>query len=139
MKNWFSRPPQGQLDPVEQQLRENRPASPEFPPGLHASIMRAVREHRPTAPQSSQSRLPWWLPVPAMAAVLLAAGLYFWPDPIDSSNATAALSSAVSSVEKGVELARLAPETVVAPLSDELTRLRGDVENAKSFLMSSVP
>lgn len=127
------------IEAVETALREQRSDNLEVPPDLHSSIMTAVRQQRGQTKEHSKFRFSWWLPAPAMAALLIWALIHFWPGSMPPRNGQAAFSSAVSSVEKGMEIARTAPEEVVAPLSEELKRLRGDVNNAKAFLMASLP
>jgi hypothetical protein len=127
-----------ETDAVETTLREQRPGIPELPSELHRSIMSAVRQQRNRPAAHSKFRLAWWLPVPAFAGLLVFALVQFWPHSPPPSEQIS-LWSPVSSVEKGMELARIMPQEAVAPLSEELKKLRGDVENAKAFLMASLP
>jgi len=128
------------LHMLDQALREQTPARPELPAGLHACIMRAVRATQaPSAPQATSVWLRWVAgPAFAAAVVLLmlssATRQKNHPDP-----ASQTLNSALATMERGSDFARAMPSTIMAPLSRELTSLSSDVEQTANFLMASLP
>jgi len=134
--------------PLERLLKEARPKI-QFPTSLHGSIMDAVRvggasvarqdrlnETRPEA-GSFAGRWWWWLTAPSTAVLLgLAVWSFRWGEPQENS---APLYAASAALEVGDQLTRQMPALAVAPLTDELERLRHDLESATQFLAASVP
>ena len=127
-----------ELISLDRALRESVPQSP-APEALHQSIMRAVRASKrpPVSCRVAPSR--WWLWAPGLAVVLVGAWLVSpWAMRPPASSAPA-MESAVGVFVAGQQIAAAAPQAVVAPLSDELDRLKSDLQNTAQFLLASVP
>jgi hypothetical protein len=124
---------------VDRALRETAPRI-QAPASLHRSIMRAVETARHRAERPHSLAMLRWLVAPAAAAVAL---MLVWPSEHISKTLpkpeAQSLAAAVSALEIGNQVARVAPSAVVAPLSDELERLNRDLDSAAQFLLASVP
>ncbi|MGH7972934.1 MAG: hypothetical protein ACREIC_29820 [Limisphaerales bacterium] len=124
---------QRQAEVLEDALRQ-KPAEPEVPLGLHASIMHAVDR---SADQHEGARhFPgmWW-PASAFTALLLL-GLWWG---LRSEPTSAPLAPVAMVLEQSHEVARSMPGQMVGPLSDELQFLDQDVTKAAAFLEASLP
>lgn len=116
------------------------PPRPQVPPGLHHSIMRALRTaNRPTATRQGLA-FPRWVAAPVVAALALAA---VWQMPRGPARppaqGTRSLAAAATALEMSSQLAQTVPSAVVAPLSDELERLNRDLDNTAEFILASLP
>jgi hypothetical protein len=124
---------------VERRLRSATPARC-APPGLHASVMRAVRAASAKPVRRSTPTVWRWLPAPALA-LLVCAGLWWAsrpaPNPVELR--PMALPAAGAALDQSYELTRQAPAAAIAPLSKEMENLQRDLRNAVEFLMASVP
>jgi len=130
------------LHAMDCHLRESC-ADDDVPPGLHASVMRAVRtlnmESEPAPSTFLARRL-------AVAALVLAVGVgVFWSlnqvnvGVTDGASSTSTPPSFAAAFEQGHELTQAAPNAVLGPLSGEWELLNGDFQNALNFVAASVP
>jgi hypothetical protein len=126
----------GNMTALDIALREAKPDSV-TPPGMHASIMRAVQAAERSA--AVQAKLPVLRWVPVAAAVALAAVGLWWARQPAKPPAPGPLATAVDALELRNELIRTAPDTVMAPLSEELARLNRDVNNTAQLLLAALP
>ena len=132
--------------PAEQEMIALDAALKEAPPrvqapdSLHSSIMRAVRAADRSAAARPQPALMRWLPVPAMAALLLLGALWFLHSLVRTPvQDTQSLAATASALQFGNQMVKTMPAAVVAPLSDELNRLNRDLDNTAQFLLASLP
>jgi hypothetical protein len=129
-----------ELTALDRRLKEI-PTKPSPEPGLHDSIMVAVRAaKRASSSSAPRLNLVRWLPAPALAALAIAG--FWWmqhqaqlppPHPLELS---AALST---TFDLGDEMAHSMPSLIVAPLSDEIQHINEDVERTAEFLLASLP
>jgi len=125
------------LRALDQRLRATQPTTP-VPAALHASVMRAVR----TAAAQERRRAPgitrWlrWLPAPALA-MLVVMGLWMLLN--RPANEAPSLPDAATALEQSRQLAQMAPDVVLSPLTQEMNNLNRDLQNAVEFLAASVP
>jgi hypothetical protein len=129
--NW--REFQRQAEVVEDALRQ-KPAAPELPLGLHASIMRAVDRGADQHEGARHFHGMWW-PAGAFTALLLLG--WWWG--LRSEPTSAPLAPVAMVLEQSHEVARSMPGQMVGPLSDELQFLDQDVTKAAAFLEASLP
>ncbi len=122
---------------LDQTLRDTGSPIGEAPANLHASIMSAVRHQATASHSKSVLSMLRWLPAPALAVLLIWAIVHLFHTASDPGAET--FASTISSLNRGMEMAQTTPQDFMAPLSDELQRLNRDVEEAKSFLMASLP
>ncbi len=124
-------------------LLAQSPPAVEPPPFLHGSIMGALRAAPP-------SPAPVRRPVMALrfaAVLLLAAALsgavWLGRRPAAPRSVVTArepsLAAAAAVLEMTGEMPRAIPAQIVAPLSNEWTRLDLDLKNAGQFLLASLP
>lgn len=120
---------------LDRRLKAER-VRPEVPPGLHASIMRAVRK---ASTPERREMAPWvvrWLPASGVA-LLAAIGLWW-----HASQPVTVIPVAVPQASV-VELPPSAPQrassAILAPLSQEMEYLKRDFEGAVRFLAATVP
>lgn len=122
---------------LDRALRE-APRDFEIPPTLHNSIMRAL--HEPPVPAGRQSASLAWRWAPIAASAMLVAAALFWPRHQPALPARPdSLAPVANALETRDELARAVPAAVVAPLSDEWTRLGRDLDATEQFLVASLP
>jgi hypothetical protein len=144
---------------VECRLKSVQPAH-DVPPGLHDSVMRAVRgasrAQEPLAPSDGETVAfkpyegnacvlsvrwwcevaPRWLTAPVLA--LLVVGSVWWA--LNRSEPELQpLAGAGAALEQSHLLMRQTPAAVLAPLSNEMESLNRDFRNAVEFLVASVP
>jgi hypothetical protein len=113
---------------------------PETPPSLHGSIMHAVRAAKRPAPARRELAVMRWLPVPALAALVLLAIWWVAYGPVKPpTQDTHSLAAATTALDLGGEMARAVPSVVITPLSNELDRLNRDLNNTAQFLLASLP
>lgn len=122
---------------LDRVLKSAPPGQTTPPTALHASIMRAV--HAADSADASRSGVHFWrwLPAPALAIGLLVGGwllLQEPPTPKPSPVAPAALA-----LKTGTDIAHSGPSTLLSPLSDELQRLKQDLDNTAQFILASLP
>ena len=119
------------ISALDSALRGGPPA-PETPPGLHASIMAAIRRSESPARPAWLSRYRW-----AIAACLLLsawwAGTHLLHPRLSPSPFTAPASKQFNR-----QMATL-PSTVLSPLSHEWEALNLDLQQTARFLLASVP
>ena len=125
-------------------LLKSTPAYAESPAWLHQSVMTAVgrSEMKATSPRRSFRPLLLAASVAALMALFGVLGVvrvnheqHSAAKPTDVSS----LSLASSALEQGGSLMRQAPQEALAPLSDEMERLRSDLARAQEFLLASLP
>jgi hypothetical protein len=140
----FSRLDENRL-PLDQVLRRTV-RRPEMPSDLHNSIMGAVRSAAATKSLQRPALVPLvrWLSVPAAAAVALLGSWLLWRGPlhpgrISASGQVATLNQAAALLEAGDQMKREMPAAMMAPLSNEWTRIQRDVDSTEQFLVASVP
>jgi len=135
-----------QLLGAEQEMKaldsalKQAPPRPQAPPGLHRSIMQAVRAAERTQADPRGLVFLRWMVAPLVAALALVAvwqGLRGRVAP--PSKGAQSLAAATTALEMGGQLAQAAPSAVVAPLSDELARLNRDLDNTAQFILASLP
>ena len=122
--------------PVDQALRNAVPAL-EVPPGLHTSIMVAVRTLGPPIPSVRKPSSLRWLPAPLLVALFCA--LWAWHMASKPAAAQSAFERASTTLAASEEMAWTAPGTAVAPLTEEWQRLNQDRDNTAQFLLASLP
>ncbi len=130
-------------------LKSSRPTVV-LPEGLHASVMRAVREAslKRTAndqPQRAPFKLAW-LWTPALAVLL--GGLFAWSvlrprgvdnQPVLVAEITSSLAAAASaSLDLSEAVARVVP-AALAPLQQELEFAHRDVRKASELIFAALP
>jgi hypothetical protein len=124
---------------LDRTLKQARPER-EAPPGLHRSIMQAVRAAE--RPQAAPSGLAWlrWLAAPVVATVVLVVIWEAQRGPVvPPTQGPQSLAAATTALEISGQLAQRVPSAVVAPLSDELTRVNQDLDNTAQFILASLP
>lgn len=125
------------LSALDQALR-NSPPKQEAPPALHASIMRSVCEIRRPAPLARKpSSIARWLPAPALAALVCA--LLAWYNASVRTPSRTAFAHAGTALTTSGEIARTAPATALAPLTEEWQRLHQDLDKTAEFLLAALP
>lgn len=120
---------------LDRRLKSVQPAHT-VPPGLHDSVMRAVRGASRDQERQSAPKLLRGLPAPALA-LLVVGGL--WLTLNRSEPESQPLPTASDALEQSHKLTRQAPAAVLAPLSKEMESLNRDFRNAVDFLVASVP
>jgi hypothetical protein len=131
---------------IESALRES-PPTPEFPPALHNSIMRAVhaarRDEKNHVPQFGIFRHLAeirWAPVTAVTALLLLGAwlaLHNRPDQtVQNSQTLPGISAAFTT---GQEVVDALPSATIGPLSDELDKVNQDLNRTAEFLLATLP
>lgn len=125
------------VEHLEHALRETPSPMRGAPPNLHGAIMSAVRKEATHSANRTISPILRWLPAPALAALLIWAIVHFTSTGSDSRSEM--FVSTISSLNDEMELAQTTPQDVMAPLTEELKRLNHDVEEARSFLLASLP
>ena len=125
------------LDSALKQAREDSDA----PPGLHASIMRAVLR-APASAVGGSRRVVWRrLAAPAIGLAACAVAWWVWhqPPPPGAAAGPPSLTTATRALDLGSEVTQAMPAAVVAPMSDELARVRLDLDQTTKFLLASLP
>jgi hypothetical protein len=128
-----------EMTALERALKQ-APPRPQAAPGLHRSIMQAVRMAE--RPQAAPRGLVFlrWVAAPVVAALALVAVWQALRGPVaPPSKGTPSLAAATTALEMGGQLAQTVPSAVVAPLSDELARLNRDLDNTAQFILASLP
>jgi len=121
---------------VDHRLKAAQPTKP-VPAALHASVMRAVRAAAAESqePQRTPSILRR-LPAPGLAMLVLC-GL--WWSLNQPRHEPPSLPDAATALEQSHQIAQMAPDGVLAPLTQEMNNLNRDFQNAVEFLAASVP
>ena len=122
--------------PLDQVLRGTVPEL-EVPPGLHTSIMRAVRTLGPPILPARRPASLRWLSAPLLAALFCA--LWAWHMGSRPAAAQSAFERAGTTLAASEEMAWTAPATAVAPLTEEWQRLNQDLDNTAQFLLAVLP
>jgi hypothetical protein len=122
--------------PVDQALRNSVPEL-EVPPGLHTSIMHAVRTRGLPAPPVQRPSSWRWLPAPMLVALFCA--VWAWHLASKPPPARGAFERAGTALATSEEMARAVPATAVAPLIEEWQRLNQDLDNTAQFLVATLP
>ncbi|SRR5258708_13980534 len=127
---------------LDDALKRARPRN-DPPPWLHAWVMRSVRQE---AIPAQRPRWPARLAWVGGAVAALALGSVCWtiftsrgPQPSARTAGAASLDTASGALQLGSDLARTAPATLVAPLSNEMDQLNNDLNKTAEFLMASLP
>ena len=124
---------------LDRALKQTVPR-PETPPSLHRSIMQAVRAANRPAPAPRELAVLRWLPVPALAVLVLLAVWWVARGPVKPPvHDTQSLAAATTALDLGGQMAQAVPSAVVTPLSNELERLNRDLNNTAQFLLASLP
>jgi hypothetical protein len=128
------------LDSALKQAREDS----DLPPALHDSIMRAIRSTSRPGHSHSKSSLWRWVPVPVLglAALVGISWLMHQPRQHGITSVTQpppSLAALTSALTIGTEMTQTMPASMMAPMSEELVRVRLDVDNTANFLLASLP
>jgi hypothetical protein len=116
------------------------PPRVEAPASLHSSIMQAVRAARGSAPAHRPVTVQRWLPVPVLALLVLLFSVWVIHSPVRKPvQGAKSLVAASAALNLGDEMVRSMPPAMVAPLSEELTRLNRDLGKTAQFLFASLP
>jgi hypothetical protein len=128
-----------EMTALDTALKQGVP-KPQAPPGLHRSIMQAVRvAERPQAEPSGLGFLRW-VAAPVVAAVVMVSVWQAMRGPAKlPAQGTQSLAAATTALEMSGQLVQAVPSAVVAPLSDELQRLNRDLDNTAQFILASLP
>ena len=122
--------------PVDQALRDAVPEL-EVPPGLHTSIMGAVRTLGPTIPSARKPSSLRWLPASALVALFCV--VWAWHMGSKPAPAQSTFERAGTALATGEEMALAVPGAAVAPLTQEWQRLNQDLDNTTEFLLATLP
>jgi hypothetical protein len=122
---------------LEDELRRTKTDDP-LPPGLHDSIVRAVRTaaHSPARPPAPRLLLLRWVAAPAFALVVAAC---VWWALARQSPVTPTLAVTTIALKEGQTMPQQASAAMLAPLSEEMELLHRDLRSAVDFLAASVP
>ena len=130
------------LQAMDGNLRMSRGGTA-IPPGLHTSIMRAVRT---SGRERGPAEVVWLFRPIAVAVLMLMIGFgAVWfanRAPVKVADVPAiaeARPSFAAAFEQGRELTQTAPGTVLGPLSGEMDLLNRDLQNALNFVAANVP
>ena len=130
---------QQEMAELDRALKQTAPR-PETPPSLHRSIMHAVRAADRPAPVRRELVVLRWLPVPALAVMVLLAIWWVARGPVQPPvQDTQSLAAATTALDLGGEMARAVPSAVISPLANELEQLNRDLTNTAQFLLASLP
>jgi hypothetical protein len=133
-------------DALESALRDS-PARTEFPPGLHDSIMNAVRTAN-RAERIDISRVGLfqriiqvrWFPVTGFAGLLLlGVWLSIQNHPAATTPNPVPLPKISNAFATSQELMDSLPSVAVGPLSDELDKVNRDLDRTAEFLLAALP
>jgi hypothetical protein len=128
-----------EMTALDRALKQCSP-KPQEPPGLHRSIMQAVRvAERPAAAAPGLAFLRWAAAPVVAALALVAVWLALRGPVVPPTQGTQSLAAATTALEMSGQLAQSAPSALVAPLSDELARLNRDLDNTAQFILASLP
>jgi hypothetical protein len=140
MKTWLFKTKNSNA--LDQALQSQLPKC-EFPPSLHDSIMREVRN---AARSSEASPVLWprWVAISSFACVLMLGffvAVHFSNTPSGkvTQSDMRALDAAGSVLELGGNIVREAPDAAISPLQDEMQRMNHDLDRTKQFLIASLP
>ena len=123
------------LQSLDHHLKAAQPRRP-VPAGLHDSVMGAVHDVSRARDLQSVPTMLRWLPVPALA-LLVVAGLWWALSQPESGSQS--LVTAAAALQQSHQLTEQAPAAVLAPLSKEMENLNRDLRNAVEYLVASVP
>jgi len=123
---------------MDRNLRKSREGV-ELPPGLHASIMRAVGKSGEESELLLTALL--WRRVAVAALVLAVGAMVVWSvnRPTTKVDLRVSPPSLTAAIEQGQQLTQAAPNAVLGPLSGEMDLLNRDLQNAMNFVAASVP
>jgi hypothetical protein len=128
-----------EMTALDRALKQTVPR-PETPPSLHRSIMQAVQAANRPAPVRGEFALLRWLPVPALAVLVLLAIWWVARGPVrPAAKDMQSLAAATTALDLGGQIAQDVPAAVVMPLSNELERLNRDLNNTAQFVLASLP
>jgi hypothetical protein len=122
---------------LEHALTQTKPEV-DSPPFLHRCIMRSVQAAAEPAAARPRFQLLRWLATPAVA-VMFALGLWVALKPTPPVPNPAPLAAVSTTLELGNTMPQTLPPALVAPLSEELSRLNQDLTNTAQFLLASLP
>jgi len=138
------------LQQLDRELKVPQPPAT-VPAGLHASIMRAVRQtarERTTTAEPPRATFKLaWLAAPALAVLvlvgLLARSVFHQPQVevqpvLVAANAPTFAATAAASLDLSGAVARVVP-TALAPLQQELEFVRQDVRKASEVIFAALP
>ena len=121
-----------ELAALHAELKETAPKA-QVPDSLHRSILRAVQAAERPKAAAPRLALLRWLAVPAVTALALLVAWHALRSPVKPPvPEPQSLAAAASALEAGGQMARAVPSAVVAPLSDELQGLKGDLTTPPS-------
>jgi hypothetical protein len=136
---------------LEQALkRDARLIAP--PPGLHESIIGAVRLCHEAAPSDLRSnragevahpdifwnRLLRWVPAPALGTCILFAFMT-GREPVPGDNPSAHFATVATVLLEGADLTDSATESLMAPMAEEYRFLNEDISRTAAFLAACIP
>ena len=126
------------MKPLEEKLKSVKSAgSP--PPGLHDSIVSAVRAATETRAPRAASGLPRWFWVAGAAALILFAAWMMRVMPVATRGPAPSLAAAEPALTAAHKLAREVPAAMMSPMTEELAAVDRDVRKAVEHLVASVP
>ena len=116
------------------------PAESEFPPSLHAGIMRAVRADAAMQHSRHRPTLWWWWLAAASTVVLIVVGTRAVEERRKPPPAqVTAFAPAIAVLEACDQMVRVMPLEAVGPLAVELDRFHQDLTNAGQLILASLP
>ncbi len=128
-----------EIEALDRALKQQRPR-PFSAPGLHGSIMQAVRVARRLQAVPHHLAVLRWMAAPVAAALVM---MGVWQTLRGPSRPPVqgrpSLAGATTALEMSTQLAQTVPYAMVAPLSDELERLNRDLDNTAQFILASLP
>jgi len=126
---------------VHDRLKASHPTC-QPPPSLHRSIMHEIQNSRRTEIPKKTARLVW---LPASLVAVFALGLLSWlhvspaPTPALTQPVPQTLAQAAVVLDSGEQLTSTLPDSLLAPLSQELQRLNHDLDQTGQLLLASLP
>jgi hypothetical protein len=108
-------------------------------PGLHESVMTALRASRPVPGARLRLAIPRWLIAPTAAAVFFAAGWWFVRHGAQGHSTTNSLATGAAVLRIGGQIQPAIESAAVLPLSTELERFSTDLDQMTKFVLASLP
>ena len=128
------------LKALDQALQAGAPVCPEMPRSLHYSIMNAIRATEASITPRPAGMGLVWVAAPALALLVVLSTVWLASHqespPVPASES---VNAALSSLQRGGDIARTMPSIVLAPMARELDSVNQDVEQTANFLMASLP